>query len=848
MSNTIKRLLALLLALCMLSALFVGCTKDPVDDTQPVDQSTEPSNEDQTDPTDPVTPEKAEYTYNAASSALGSNWNPHTWETNSDSSVLSYLSMGFVSLSIDDSENGVYQWVYDMATSIEDVTAANQADLDKYAVTLPAGQTSADVTEGYVYEIKLNENACWQDGTPINADSYIYSMEQLLNSGMKNYRANLFYSGESAVAGGNAYYKSGTTSYEEVVGIAAAMEELVKAEDGSYTTADGAPVFIAMTQTLTWLQGDSLEALNAAGYMGAGYLDQASYDALIAMIDQNGNVALNDETLALLVAMITFNPDAWGETEADAINYLVYPFENPVVGFETVGCYKVDDYTIRYVCQTAIEKNYFLTSCTDTWLVYEPLYEAGKETTGNLTTTNYGTSVETTMSYGPYKLESYQPGKQMVFVQNENWWGWEEDEAGNLVSYTDFLVDGESVQQYQTTRVVIDVMDPAAMKQAFLKGALTEWSPETEDLLTYSTSDVLYKVDETYTQSFFFNTNVDALKAMDESKGNTNSVVLSNTNFRNAFSLAIDRTEWVTATPGYKPAYAVMNTLYFYDVYNDPTSSYRGSDEAMQAICNVYGVEFGEGTPYATLKDAYESINGYNLTEAQALMKTACEELVAAGLYTAGDPIHIRIGYKKGTLDNTDNQQVELMNKYINAAIEGSGFGPITLEAVGDLEDRYGDVPAGNFAIGYGAWGGAAFYPFRNFQVYCDPNQYAVNELGCYDPTTTDLTLVVEGEEVTMTWYEWSGALIGTGAYATADNKVKLSITAQMEEAWLKLFYRIPLAATTASFMLAYKVSYYTEDYNIMYDFGGMRLMTYNYTDAEWTDYIAECGGTISYE
>lgn len=845
-----KKILALLLALIMVLSLFAGCNNedDSVDPTDPSDDATA-SSDDATEPSTDEPADPATYTYNVSAEALGNNWNPHTWETNSDDTILSYLSMGFVTLSILDSENGIYQWVYDMATSIEDVTAENQADLDKYAVTLPEGKTSADVTEGYVYEIKLNENACWQDGTPINADTYIYSMKQLLDSSMKNYRANLYYSGESAVAGGMAYYNSGTTSYEEVIGIAAAMEELVKAEDGSYTTADGKTVYISMTGALSWLGGDSISALNDAGYMAAGYLGQEGFDALMALVDENGNVALTDDTLALLVSMICFAPDLWGETEADAINYLVYPVENPVVGYdETVGCYKVDDYTIRYVNEVAIDANYFLTSCTSTWLVYEDLYEAGKETTGSLVTTDYGTSVETSMSYGPYKLESYQEDKQIVFVQNENWWGWEENENGELVSYTDFLVDGESVPQYQTTKIVIDVMDAATSKQAFLKGDLTEWTPETEDLLTYSTSDVLYKVDETYTMSFFFNTGLEALQEMDNSKGNTNSVVLSNTNFRKAFSLSIDRAEWVSATAGYKPAYAIMNNLYFYDVYNDPTSSYRGSDEAMQAICNLYGVQYGEGTPYATLKEAYDSINGYNLTEAQALMATACQELVDAGLYTAGDPIHIRIGYAAGALDSAHNQQMELMNKYINAAAEGSGFGTITLEAVGNLTDRYGDVPAGEYAIGYGAWGGAAFYPFRNFQVYCDPIQYDVNELGCWDPTTTDLTLTVEGEEVTMTWYEWANALIGTGPYANASNETKLAITAQMEEAYLNLYYRIPLAGSTACFMLAYKVSYYTEEYNIMYDFGGMRLMSYNYTDAEWAEYVDSCGGTIAYE
>jgi oligopeptide transport system substrate-binding protein len=348
--------------------------------------------------------------------------------------------------------------------------------------------------------------------------------------------------------------------------------------------------------------------------------------------------------------------------------------------------------------------------------------------------------------------------------------------------------------------------------------------------------------------SFFFNTGVEALKTMDESKGNQNSVVLSNIDFRKAFSLAIDRAEYVTATEGYKPAFALMNNLYFYDVYNDPTSSYRNSEPAMQAVCNLYGVEYGEGTPYATLRDAYLSINGYNLTEAKALMATACTELVEAGLYVAGDPIVIRIGWAKGALDSAANQQLALVNKYINAAAEGSGFGTITFEAVGNIENRYDAVPQGEYAIGYGAWGGAAFYPFRNFQVYCDTEQYSINELGCWDPATEMLTLTVGGEDVTMTWQDWSRALIGTGPYAGADFQTNLEITAAMEELYLNKLYRIPLAATTACFMLGYQIDYYTQEYNIMYDFGGMRLMNFAYTDAEWAEYVASQNGVLSYE
>ncbi len=790
------------------------------------------------------------YTYHTYTSALGNNWNPHTWETSADDSILTtYLSSPFCTMSILDSENGIYQWIYYMATSIEDVTAAHRDDLTRYGVALKQGDTVETAEKGYVFELKLNPDAKWENGEAITADDYIYSMQRLLDPAMKNYRANLYYAGESAVAGGMAYYSAGSVAYIDNYGSSAyayQMSDLVKGEDGTYKTAEGYPVYVALKDALTWLGSKTL-AYYVEGY-GEAYFGVDAYNALLAMADENGRVALTDESYDLIVKVITAVAD-WGESEAEAVGYMVYAREYPVCDYDsTVGCYKVDDYTIRYVNAQYIDFNYFLTSCTSNWLVYKPYYEAGIDTTGSLTTTDYGTTMANTMSYGPYKIASLQPDKQMVFVQNENWFGYEKQEDGTLLSMTDFLVDGESVQQYMTTSVIVDVMDEAAAKQAFLKGELSDWTPSAEELVTFASSDRLYKVDETYTMSFFFNCGLDNLKTMDESKGNTNSVVLSNVNFRKAMSLAIDRAEYVTATEGYKPSYSLMNTLYYYDVYNDPTSSYRNSDEAMQAICNLYNVEYGEGTPYATLKDAYQSINGYNLTQAKELFTQACKELVEAGLYTEGQDIVIRIGWKKGSIESPDSKQCEILTKNINAALEGSGFGKLTFEAVGNINDRYGDVAKGEYAIGYGAWGGAAFYPFRNFQVYCDTEQYSINEAGCWDPSVETLTLTVNGEEVTMTWQEWSRALVGTGKYTDADFKTKLYITAQMEELYLKKYYRIPLASTTACSLLSYQLDYYTDEYNIMYGFGELRLMKYNYTDAEWAAYVAEEGDALSYE
>ena len=268
----------------------------------------------------------------------------------------------------------------------------------------------------------------------------------------------------------------------------------------------------------------------------------------------------------------------------------------------------------------------------------------------------------------------------------------------------------------------------------------------------------------------------------------------------------------------------------------------------MQAVCDLYEVKYGEGTPYATLKDAYKSINGYNLTEAKELMAQACKELVEAGLYKEGEEIKIRVGYKKGALDSADNKQMELMNKYINAAVEGSGFGKVTLEALGNINDRYGDTAKGEYAIGYGAWGGAALYPFRNFRVYCDPDYVDIHEAGCWDPATETLTLTVNGEEVTKTWQAWSNSMTGTGEYAAEDNKLKLQITAQMETEYLKKYYRIPLATSTTCTMLSFKLDYYTPDYNLAYGWGGLELMKYNYDDAEWDAFVASQNGALNYE
>jgi oligopeptide transport system substrate-binding protein len=134
-------------------------------------------------------------------------------------------------------------------------------------------------------------------------------------------------------------------------------------------------------------------------------------------------------------------------------------------------------------------------------------------------------------------------------------------------------------------------------------------------------------------------------------------------------------------------------------------------------------------------------------------------------------------------------------------------------------------------------------------QVYCDTKQYDVNEIGCWDPATTMLTINVNGVDETMSWKDWSNSMIGTGKFAGESNEVKLHITATMEEEYLKFYYRIPLAVTTVCSLLSFQMDYYTQTYNLAYGFGGMRLMSYNYNDAQWAEYCAsQPNGELNYK
>ena len=123
--------------------------------------------------------------------------------------------------------------------------------------------------------------------------------------------------------------------------------------------------------------------------------------------------------------------------------------------------------------------------------------------------------------------------------------------------------------------------------------------------------------------------------------------------------------------------------------------------------------------------------------------------------------------------------------------------------------------------------------------------------------TQIEMTLTLDGKEITMNLSEWTLALNGNEVtvdgvvynfgegQTSADNR--LAILAGIEKEVLLTYNYLPFLEEGSMALLSMKAFYVIEDYNPVMGRGGIAYMKYNYTDEEWTAYVAEQGGELSY-
>ena len=856
-----KKILAFALVLVLAIGIFAGCGEKPVDPTDPT-----PTTPNATEPSvNQYVPKQAEY--NTTTSVMPSNWNEFTYADNNDTQIMSYIGSSFFdydykfeddkkfnedgSVNKDGIVPGAYTTNYSAATKLEDVTASVDAKW---------GYTDAQKAEGgFAWKITLRDDLKWDDGTPITAADFEYSMQQLLDPAFMNFRANTYYD-TLMIKNSKAYF--------------------FKNQEGTY-------------ETVASLGYESNQAAIDAG--NTLYVNMWNMWGTKGYIDAEGNecpewVPITDETV--------YSIDGSGTADADAISgaalyggYASYTEvgvgagydcaiyvvnENRDVEWENVGLYAIPEENAVVLC---LDKAYSFLKEDGSLSVWAPyyfsslpvvkkdLYESCKIAPADgatLWTSNYNSSLATTASWGPYKLVEFEAGSHYKLVKNDNWYGWNLEQYKNQYNIT--AINCRKVEEFSTKWM------------GFLNGSYDDASLQTENVGEYLDSKYVYFTStSTGTFGMQLYSNLSTLKT----SGNNNGI-LAIQQFRHAFNLALNRSDIVEKIwPGSAvPCFGLLNVAYYYDIENSPEledgGQYRNATIAKEGILRAYGFEQNadgkwSGGDLADLStdEAYEALTGYNPTLAKQKMQEAIDILLADP-ETYGYDASKNITLVYGSSSDTDKQRFRA--SYLQDVLDGLTVGT----ALEDKIDVVFDASAGSkwsdafrsgatqIGFGYG-FTGNAFNPFDIIGAFVNPDD-DLNYHMYWDTTSIPMTLTMPagdyagaGETITMSIQNWYFCLNGlaetegqTHTYNWGEGfapvEARLMILSALEEVTIKESRSVMLIADGGGSFLGAKFKYFSEDEHTFMGFGGLRYMEVVYTDAEWSAFVAENNNDLSAE
>lgn len=731
---------------------------------------------------------------------------------------------------------GAYTVEYSASTKLEDVTA-------KYAGRYGL---AADAEKGQAFAMTLRNDLKWDDGTPIKAADFVYTMSQQLSPKYLFATASNYYSGNYVIHNAQNYVKQGQKGWFDNGNMNLAYSDLALGADGKYTLK-GNECTIALKKPLVWLQGNTLDSYvtNAPQYF-----DTAAYASLLALADANGDVAVTAESLALLTTVITAKA-AWGETKENTVGYMYVNYEYPAMDFSEVGYFVGDnEYELVMVIDGTLnpldaegnltyEAGYYFSN----WpLVKKDLWEKCEDTTKTPYANSYCTTQEKSASWGPYKLTNYQDQKTYTVSRNDKWFGY------GLPQYAN---------QYQTDAIVtekIEEWDTAWL--AFQKGNLDGIGMNVKIAADYRTSKRAYFTPETWT--FDLNIQSNANSRTDK----RNNLLLNYADFRKAISLSLDRDDYCAKNnPSSQAALGLLNSMYYYDVENGKV--YRESIQAKEAILNAYGAtknadgswKVGE-TTYTDIEDALDATTGYNLTLARQLVENAIAQAKTDGKYSDGEEIILTYGIETQSAD-TDRVKNWFQAAFDNMTKGTSIEGKVKIEYFMFSSATWSEqFSAGEYDLCFGAWGNAAFNPaylLCETQISAE-NRYATN----WDPKTVSVTVKATPDDkhkdglYTYNLEQWRLILQGKDGcpvnFKNFPMEDQLAALGAVETAILKVYYSIPVFSRYSASLMGYKVDYVSYEYNTFMGYGGIRYMTFNYDDTAWAEFVASNNNILNYK
>ncbi len=793
------------------------------------------------------------HTYNDYTAVSPSNWNELTYQDNNDTQIMSYIGSSFFSFDFKFDPNGEilpgeFTVNYNAATSLVDVTA-------KYA---EAWGLDPDST-GYAYAITLRNDLKWENGDPIKAEDFVYSMMEQLNPLFRNYRADSYYNSAQSLVGAKLYAKQGQAGYD-VPKTDVYSEDL----DASLiftlappeTTVNGKTLLAEVALRTMMGFPASYNAKSCANYLIANYLGECAFTLETA-------AAMEGKTFAEIKADPTLKAawDAligWWQTEPnEELHFFLTDGAYPEVswtdeeGNPNVGIFVGEnEYEIVIVLEKALEllkedgsldytAAYNMSSLP---LVHKATYEANKVAPqegveGALWTSTYNSSVETTMSWGAYKLTEFQAGKYYKVERNDYWYGYGLPENEGL--YQTDVVYCETIGEWNT----------AWLK--FLSGEIEGIGIDVSVAPDYKNSSRAYYTPDDYVGSMQLQSSKEALENR-ETEG-VNKTILTYADFRKAISLAVNRAEYNDkCTTASLAGFGLYNSMHYYDVANG--GAFRNTDEAKKVLCEVYSVDY---TQYTSLDEAVAAITGYNLPLAKELVTSAYNQAVADGEISGTDKVVLTFG--TSVINESTQRQYDFLSGALKEMVVGTPLeGRLETELKDFASAWANDFRAGAYDICTGGWTGAAWDPGYFLLAYLSPD-YMYSAAWDTSSEMMTFTMVGVGEDggditETMSLMEWYDCLNGNSgckynwSSAKLPESKRLQLIAALEKAVLQAYYTVPISYSFAASMLSYKVDYITYEYNTFMGYGGMKYMTYNYDDAEWAAILEENNGQLDYK
>lgn len=882
-----KKLLALLLAMVMAVACFASCGNESAstpDSTTP-SESTPDSTPDSTGGSDepikgkdyvtidwenpdadsvnyskdplviegrPVKKEDAAYTYNLAVNSLPTAWNIHTYQSNDATYILDYTEDGFYTFDYTQDMKG-FRIVPAMASDYPiDVTADYIGD--KWGI--------AKEEKGRAYKIPLRSNLKFDNGDSITAADFVESVKLLLNPEAANYRADSVYSGNLKITNAENYFKQGKTVIEDnaATGVIASIDDLVKGADGVYTTKEGKKAWFGVDVKSEWCNGNKLSQY-------AAYLNADAWNALYAKKNADGYVDITDETIELLGTAIA--TDDWGETADNFISYIFYEKTYGEMSFNDVGIFAdpTDPNALIIVLDKKLTGFYLYYSLnTSMYLVHTDTYKANMSTSQGVYTNAYGTAADKYVGFGPYKLTKYVDANIIEMEKNPYWYGY---------------ALAENANNYWTTKITIKQVSSAETRlNMFLAGDLDGYGLQKDDMDDYQQSKYTYYTEGDSTWFIALNpdkTNLETMQsqATPATAGNeVNKTILTIKEFRQALSFSVDRAAYELALD---PTGSVAKALFGNMIISDPVTgtAYRNTEEAKDAILEFWGLADEVGVTYETKDEAIAAITGYDLAGAKILFDQAYDKAVADGFISKAAAesgnfeIQIVIGQPGSGSVAYYNDGYELLKKVWTEAVKGTKLeGKLVItqsQPLGSsgfsnyLKNNTVDVL---FGVG---WTGSALDPYSLMEAYVAPNyQYDP----AWDTSATTLDIEIEGMVLRASVYDWGKTALGgdeieaqviengnaTNKYVKfnagtgAKTSIRLKVLAAVEGAVLNQYDMIPVGNEASASLKGMKVKFATEEYVYGVGRGGVKYMTYNYTDAEWAEFVKAQGGTLNYK